>query len=140
MNGATFTPGQVGNAFTFTGTNYVSVPAAPSLNFTTAMTIESWVYLSANNVNNGLVYKGPLTGGQGVYSLGFYTGNSNRLTFRLNGITSGPGQLIGSTSLTPGQWYHVAATYDGTNETLYVNGVSDGAAATRRRSLRTPVP
>ena len=35
--------------------------------------------------------------------------------------------MTGSTSLTPGQWYHIAAVYDGATEKLYVNGVLDGS-------------
>ncbi len=130
LNGTSFVTGEVDQAFNFDGGHYISVPSASDLDFTTAMTIEGWVYLTTNNTNSGLVFKGSFGGSQGIYSLGFFTGYSNRLTLRLNGSASeGAGQVTGSTSLTPGQWYHIAAVYDGASEKLYVNGVLDGSQA-----------
>jgi N-acetylneuraminic acid mutarotase len=42
--GVTFAPGEVGQAFRFSGGGgYVSVPDAPSLDLTTAMTMEAWI-------------------------------------------------------------------------------------------------
>ncbi len=121
----TFDAGKVGDAFNFsTGTSYVSVPSATNLNFTNALTIEGWVKPSTNNSNNGLIYKGDHLGSQGVYSLHFE--NNNRMKFRLNG---GAGQVTGTTSLTDGQWYHVAAVYDQMSMRIYVNGVLDASQA-----------
>ena len=34
---------------------------------------------------------------------------------------------IGSTSIVPGRWYHVAGTYDGSVARVYVNGVMEGS-------------
>lgn len=126
QNAVTYVAGNVGQAFSLDGSSYVSIPSDSSLDFTNSLTIEGWVNLSTNNHNNGLVFKGALNGSQGVYSLGFYTGGSNQLTFRLNG---GAGQVIGATSLTVGQWYHVAAVYDQVSARIYVNGVLDGSQA-----------
>jgi Concanavalin A-like lectin/glucanases superfamily len=33
--------------------------------------------------------------------------------------------LVSATALTPGTWYHVVITYDGTTSRLYINGVAD---------------
>ncbi len=127
-NGDIFGAGIADQAFQFNGTSYISVASNPTLNWTGAMTIAGWVYLSNNNNNNGIVFKGPLTGSQGVYSLGFYTGYSNRLTFRLNGSTSeGDGQVTGNTDLTPGRWYHIAAVYDQSSQKIFVNGQLDAS-------------
>lgn len=43
--------------------------------------------------------------------------------------TSGDATVVGSNPLVPGTTYHLAATWDGTTVTLYVNGVSVGTPA-----------
>jgi VCBS repeat-containing protein len=130
LNGTSFAAGQVGQAFNFDGNHYVSVPDATNLEFTNTLSIEGWIYLTGDNFNSGLLMKGDLSNNQGVYSLGFFTGSSNKLTFRLNGSTSeGSGQVTGNTSLAVGQWYHIAAVYDGFKQQIFVNGVLDGSTA-----------
>lgn len=117
--------GKIGGALECDGTDdYVSVGDNSTLDLTTDISIALWVKLSANNYNDGLVYKGSLSDSQGVYSLGFYSGSSNALTFRLNGSTTEDnGQISSTNSLSTGTWYHAVATYDGTTMKIYENGV-----------------
>ena len=42
--------------------------------------------------------------------------------------------IRGNTVLTTGQWYHVAATWDGTTGKIYVNGVLDNSPGTAKAS------
>src|SRR5262249_7082724 len=119
QGGVTFTTGEVGQAFNLNGSSYVSVPNAPSLNITGALTIDAWVFMNTSNTNNGVVMKGPLTGSQGVYSLIIGDGGNSRVFFRLNGATFSSGEVQGATILAPGQWYHIAATYDGSTQKIY---------------------
>src|SRR5207249_5017992 len=45
QGGATFAQGEVGQAFSFNGTDSsIQVADAPNLRFTTAMTVEAWIY------------------------------------------------------------------------------------------------
>ena len=61
----------------------------------------------------------------GTYEKGWLLGFTNkRFSFALNG-KGGDDSLHYMTAdqdFIPGQWYHLAATYDGTTMNLYVNG------------------
>ena len=109
----------------FDGTDdVVIINDSNSLDMTEAITISYWEKQSTANFNNGIVFKGPLTSSQGVYSIGHYQGTNSKIMFRINGsISEDNGQITSSTDLAAGTWYHVAATYDRTNMKIYINGV-----------------
>ncbi len=48
VNSVGFAPGQIGQAFSFNGSNYVQIPTSPSLNPTTQVTLEAWINPSAS--------------------------------------------------------------------------------------------
>jgi hypothetical protein len=120
QNGATFTPGYVGQqAFSFDGQDdYVLVPDAASLR-PTNFTFECWVnFLSLGSMQQ-LVSK---TFGPGWHeSYGLYL--NDRL---LVGTAGGENNAFVMFNLNPttGVWYHVAYTFDDAADahTLYVNG------------------
>jgi len=81
INGATFAPGKVGRAFSLSGSNYVSIPDAPALNPTNAITIEYWLYRQAAVGSYDTVVKksGTASGGTANgYSMEF---NGNNILF-----------------------------------------------------------
>ena len=133
--GATYAPGEVGLGFRLDGTNgFVEVPYSTVLE-PTNITVEAWVWLDPNaNTNPGnevIVFK------QNTWSYDFEAYGlckasvensdgtySNRFQF----VVSRDGDQVALNSLTVvqrGVWYHVAATYDGNQSTLYVNGVAE---------------
>ena len=128
-NSPTWSPGIHGKSLNFNGSSqYISVPHNNStFDVTSGVTLETWINLNAVNANNGIINKGSFANSQGVYSLMLYNwGNGSVPIFRLNGSTTeGAGQLTSSTPLTPGKWYHLAATYNQSKMTLYINGVSN---------------
>ena len=128
-----FVPGEVNQAFIISNDD-ISAPSTPSLSMSSALSIDTWVHLNGYSGNTGLVYKGALKhslGDPNPIDLGDYdlgiapSGDTSidRLSFQLNNDS---GDLVGGTNLVVGQWYHVAATFDGTQMKLYVNGVLDG--------------
>jgi hypothetical protein len=54
---------------------------------------------------------------------------SQRASFALFDGVSNP-EVVGTTPLEPGRWFHLAATYDGAVMRLYVNGVLEGSLET----------
>ena len=137
-SGAGYAPGLVSEAFQFDGTNgYVSVPDAASLK-PANVTVEGWVWLDPNLPSNTggeqIVFKKntwsawfegysllklPVANGDGT--------SSERFQFVVS--RDGDQVVINSQTIAQrGVWYHVAATYDGNQLVLYVNGVPEASA------------
>jgi hypothetical protein len=107
----------------------ISIPASPSLNSisgTSALAIEAWFNPQTLSLPSHfrLLYSFP---GQLASYLGVYDGGGSPkvvVSLVINGVqrwfVAGPTVVVGS-------WYYVVATYDGTQITLYVNGVAVGS-------------
>jgi hypothetical protein len=129
IKGATWTTqGKFGGALSFNGTsNWVTVNDASSLDLTNGMTLEAWVYptivppntwwtvLEKEQQPNGGVYYLFASSDQGQPFTGVFIGDERN--------------LYGGTRLAVNTWTHLAATYDGTTERLYVNGVQVSSRA-----------
>jgi hypothetical protein len=122
INGAGFTTGEVGQAFSFDGTSYVSISDSPSLDtFVSSITIEAWIKM--NQLTADWNWEGIVTKGNSSWRLQV-TAGAKTVTFSATGV-SPHGDLYGSRSVYDGQWHHVTGVYDGTNMFLYVDGTLD---------------
>jgi len=125
INGAKFVDGRYGWALDLDGVDdYVRIGNPPSLN-PDYITITAWIMgrdFDESDVQS-LVEK-PYTSLNSPfhqYILGYNSNNP------YTGISVGGSlnTITGSTTLTNGNWYHLAMTFDGSNLRLYVNGKED---------------
>jgi hypothetical protein len=114
------TSGMNGGALTFNGTNqYLSAPNAPSLDLTT-FTVSVWVNFSSPPSTYVTLISNYAGGVSDNYNLTLQGGNYQVCSFQDAGAN------FRSTGLgwvpTPGVWYQVACTFDGSTISLYING------------------
>ena len=122
---ATRTMGKNGSALSFNGTSgRVTVPDAPALHLSTAMTLETWVNASSGNTHwRDLIYKG----NDNYYLSGSSDPNNRPAGGALIGATYG--EVYATAALATNTWTHLALTYDGSSERLYVNGAQVASLA-----------
>ena len=122
---ATFTGGMVGQAFSFDGTGDSVVDGHdPSLNLN-HFTLDTWVKPGRlPNIFQAIISKNITPRPPGLWVFG----DKVQVWFDPGGF-----QAESTTGLTLNQWHHLAATYDGAEVNIYINGsldVSDPTAVT----------
>jgi len=126
--------GRVAGALQFNGSNGLSVPDSPDLNWSSeeSFTVQAWVQTTAACTGNQ-VFVGKFRAADtshGDFWLG--CGNDNNqavFSLRTSGSSS---QVHGTTALNDGQWHHIAGIYDAAGDTtqVYVDGVLQGSLPT----------
>ena len=128
QGGTTFVTGEVGQAFSFNGSSgTVAIPYSAGLSASNQVTIDFWMNSNPGNPIGSQV--------EGVVATEFYgieMAPGNNLYFYLS-TNHGTSYLLtsdanaGGLTFPAGQWHHVAATYDGTNMQMYLDGQPAGS-------------
>ncbi len=128
VNGATFTQGMVGQAFSFDGIDdYVDIGTPSNLNTLSSITLDAWVHRLGPGVGNFpefnvIVGKAGLSG-QSTSDGWYLRWIDGMPEFAIVASDNSINQAVGSV-LPNGVWHHIAGTFDGSTRVmrLYVNG------------------
>ena len=115
----TYTPGYSGNAFNFNGGGSVSVADSSSLHLS-AFSLSTWF---AWDLQGGTAAQFLTGKAAGHFELAAGFTGTNSLRFTPAGAAT---TVDAANAIQPG-WNHVAATWDGSTATLYVNNASVGS-------------
>lgn len=123
LNGATYSTGEVGQAFNLNGTSsYIQAPHSAVWSFgSNDFTIELWANFGSATGSTALVAS---DAGAGATNKWIFWLNGGKLQFHINGTNNIAN--IGSGAFSPNlnQWYHLGVTRQFTNYTFYINGVA----------------
>jgi Concanavalin A-like lectin/glucanases superfamily len=116
-------PGVIGSALDLSG-GYAHVPSDASLDICSGITLAAWI--RPESLSSQYILKKAINNSQDGFELGLMS--SGKVFGRFNQDTSGNTYRIQSASTYPSNghtWMHVAVTYDGSRERIYVNGVEE---------------
>ena len=126
VSGVEFPPGREGDGASFNSNAYIDIAAAANLQ-NQEFTAEMWVRPNGPGPNNDqfgsvVFQKGlPFPTGTNTVSFGiWWSGLDNRFRTAVGPVAQQ--HIFSNNTFPPGQFYHVAVTYDNTTLKLYVNG------------------
>ena len=130
ISAPSWTSGKIGNALSFNGSNQaVSFADSATVDPVSTWTLAAWIQRSSTGNSHSILEKYDLTAGRGNYALRIGADNK-AIAYVISG-TSSANCGTTATTIQSGTWYHVAATFDASADTLkcYVNGVLEATNA-----------
>ena len=147
INGASYGIGEVATSFSFNGSGqYVSVPSDPTLNLSSAITLDAWVAVSSTGTYQFFINKFNHNGGSldDSYDIGLEPNGVIRLQIdTLNAqsvLADNIFDVNPPVSIFDGHFHHVAGTYDGTVMKVYFDGGLIGTQAATGNIVSTNTP
>jgi len=123
VNGATFAPGKVGQAFSFDGVNdYVEASGVGDFG-SNPFTVDFWMYSNSVGTGNFILGKNNADGGLG------WDIRLHNSTIQIVGVNGWGLNIASDGSATPNAWHHIALSSTGSAVELYIDGVLKGSSA-----------
>lgn len=113
-----------GNALSFNGTTSAEIANSPTINMSgNALTLQAWINRNTTGTGTRVILSKDSSIIKGQYALWLNAGNN--LVFTLT-TSLGANAVVSTNTVPTGTYTHVAATYDGTIMSLYINGNLEG--------------
>ena len=114
-------------ALNLDGNSWAEVHDNASLDVTTGLSLEGWVYVDVSkDIRGALIAKYKFTQSARAYSLEL---DDLTLKFILSYNGTNTTSTQGATTISTTGWYHFVGTYDGSNIKVYLNGAEDNTQA-----------
>lgn len=123
LDGPKWTDGKFGKALEFKATARVEIPHSKSLDITEKITVTAWIKTAHPGLQT-IVGKDNDSGADRSWHFATTNeGTPGQLRFT---VFPGHVTLLGKTPVNTDKWVFAAATFDGKNHKVYLNGVEDG--------------
>ena len=139
VGSVTFTTGKVGNAFTFNGSNYVTLPN-DSMNLTGDFSISTWVNFATLSGAKDILSSFTLLGGN-YYGFELYANGPGLKFSTFNGTTTYllNDLLSGGAPLSTNTWYNIVITRKSSTGTkMYINGTLNVSNTSTQNPVYAP--
>lgn len=135
LNGPVWTTGMVNNALSFDGTDdHVDVPTDDSLNLTTPLTLEAWIYPTVFPAHGSdyknIINRRPNSGGYHLELIFAPTSSGSVGFFVDDGTNFDYLPVWSSPNIALNSWAHIVATLESGIMKLYINGSLAAAKST----------
>lgn len=132
INGPSFNSDN-GGSIVFDATNdYIDIPNNSTLNISTAITVESWIYATSTSAIQNVICKSSLSQNTGYIFPRTDNGWSSVIFYlHIGGWTT-----LSATWPSINAWHYTAATYDGSTMIVYING-SQSASKSQTGTIAT---
>ena len=112
-------------ALNLDGNSWAEVHDNASVDLTTGLTLEAWVYWNPTSSSFGILGKYDTTTDKRAYLL--FKSTTTKATFNISENGTGTSAGVNSVDLTSDEWYHIVGTYDGANVRIYTNGIESNS-------------
>ena len=115
-------PGRLGGALEFDGDgDFVELENNTDFDIPVNITITCWIKVNQFDKT----WQAIVTNGDGSWRV-HRSSSSNNIAWGSSGLS--PTDLTGTTDVSTGEWFHIAAVYNGTQKLLYINGNLDASS------------
>ena len=141
ISGAQWTAGKTDSALDFDGVNdYVNCGDGASLDGMAAITLSAWIYPKGwGGIDRGRILSKRVDP-HNAYELGVNGDlgelGKNRIAASFYGYNDVIGVFSSNNSISLNQWFHIAATSNGSQQKIYINGIEDGSSNVNIGNIR----